>query len=414
MSIIADIINIGNELLIGQVINSNAASMAIALNSIGIDVQNINIISDNKKSILDALKTSLERSQIVLITGGLGPTNDDITKIALCDFFKSKLAFSQDAFSDIEQLFALRHFPITESNRQQAFLPDNCISIPNTRGTARGMWFEKDEKIVIAMPGVPFEMTEMLERYVIPMLQQQILSKYTILHQTMMCAGIGESFLADKISEWEAHLPVSLSLAYLPSPGIVRLRITGKSENALILKKEMSNACIQLKMLISEYIFDDKDISMEAFIVETLTNKNLTVATAESCTGGYIAHLLTSVAGSSQCFKGSVVAYNNNVKASILDVPETMLQKHGAVSEEVVKSMAEQVRKKMRSDFGIATSGIAGPSGGTEIKPVGTVWIAVSNGETTIAKCCHFSNDRLRNIQRSAIETLNLLRLNYL
>ena len=410
MSFTSEIINIGDELLIGQVVNSNASYIAASLNRIGIDVQKVTVIADRKESIFSALSAALEKNNLVLITGGLGPTNDDITKHVLCDFFNSTLVFSQDAFNDIERMFSMRRLPVTETNRQQAMLPDNCIQIPNTRGTARGMWFDCNGKVVVSMPGVPFEMTEMMEQVIMQRLQQRFLSDFSIIHHTVMCVGIGESFLSEKITEWEKQLPMSLSLAYLPSPGIVRLRLTGKNHDETALKNIMEHEITTLKSLVSEYIFAEKDISLENFIIETLKTRKQTLSTAESCTGGFIAHLLTSISGSSQCYKGSIIAYNNDVKINMLDVPEQLLEEYGAVSEPVVRKMAETVRQKLQTDFGIAVSGIAGPTGAVEEKPVGTVWISVSNGDITVAECFHFSNDRIRNIQRSAMAALNLLR----
>jgi nicotinamide-nucleotide amidase len=293
-------------------------------------------------------------------------------------------------------------------------LPDNCIQIPNTRGTARGMWFEHKGKVVVSMPGVPFEMTAMMEQSIMKMLHQRFMSDFSIIHHTFMCTGIGESFFAENISEWENRFPSCLSLAYLPSPGIVRLRLTGKSHDGNALKNIMENEITTLKSLVSEYIFAEKDISIENFIIETLKIRNQTLSTAESCTGGYIAHLLTSVSGSSECYKGSIIAYNNEVKTNLLDVPDRLLEEFGAVSEAVVRKMAETVRKKLQTDFGIAVSGIAGPTGAVEAKPVGTVWIAVSDGRTTASECVYSSSDRLRNIQRSSVAALNLLRKKFL
>jgi len=408
--VVSEIINIGDELLIGQVVNGNAAFLASSLNSIGIEVQKITAIADKQEAIVSVLNEALKKNDLVLITGGLGPTNDDITKNVLCKYFGGNLVFSQDAFNDIEQMFAMRRFPVTEKNRQQAMLPDNCIQIPNMRGTARGMWFEHTGKVVVSLPGVPFEMTAMIEQHLLTMIQQRFMPNYSIIHRTLMCTGIGESFLAEKIADWENRLPDCLSLAYLPSPGIVRLRLTGKSNDEKALQIIMENEIAALKPLISEYIFAEKDIPIEHYIIETLITRSQTLSTAESCTGGYIAHLLTSVNGSSQCFKGSIIAYDNEVKINLLEVPEKMLEKYGAVSEDVVKKMAETVRLKLHTDYGVAVSGIAGPSGAVEGKPVGTVWIAVSNGKKTLADCFHFSNDRIRNIQRSAVAALNLLR----
>lgn len=405
----AEIINIGDELLIGQVINSNAAYLSQSLNSIGIDIPRVTVISDKREAIISALDNALEDADLVLMTGGLGPTNDDITKQVLCEYFNTQLVFCQEAYDDIEKMFSLRNYPMTEVNRQQAFLPEHAISFPNSRGTARGMWLEKGGKVVVAMPGVPFEMTALMELSIMPALTKRFFSDNAIIHRTMVMTGIGESALAEKIQEWEDNLPPCTSLAYLPVPGYVRLRLTGKSDNKALLEQILEDEFGKLRQIASPYIFAEKDTTPEAFIVEELINRGLTLSTAESCTGGLIAHLLTTISGSSGCFNGSVVAYSNEVKISLLDVSQEPLEKHGAVSEEVVRQMAENVRLKLNTDFGIATSGIAGPTGATEGKPVGTIWIAVSNGERTLTECFHFGSDRKRNIQRGAMAALDIL-----
>lgn len=410
MKINAEIINIGDELLIGQVVNTNASFLAQSLNGIGVDVQKISVIPDDKEAIVAALDQAFENAQLIICTGGIGPTTDDITKPTLAEYFGTTLEFSEEAFADIERMFAFRNFPMTESNRRQAYLPKDAVNFPNSRGTARGMWFEKEGKALVSMPGVPFEMTEMMKRSVVPKLKEFFLSDFHIIHKTLIVCGIGESFLADIIVDWENSLPENITLAYLPSPGYVRLRLTGKSEDESLLQNSINQEVEALKKLILPYIFAEKDIMPEAFIIEELTKKGLTLSTAESCTGGMIAHLLTTVSGSSECYKGSVVAYANDVKNAVLDVRDEDLAQFGAVSEEVVRQMAENVRRKLNTDFSIATSGIAGPSGGTEEKPVGTVWIAVSCASKTVAQLFHFGSDRKRNIQRSVVAALDMLR----
>jgi nicotinamide-nucleotide amidase len=410
MKISAEIINIGDELLIGQVINTNASYLAQSLNSVGIEVRKVSMISDQRGSIISSLDASFEHAQLTLITGGIGPTNDDITKQVLAEYFDTELQFSEEAYADIEKMFALRDFPVTEINRQQAYLPIGAVHFPNHRGTARGMWFEKDGKVAVAMPGVPFEMTEIMERYVVPKLKEYFLSDFNIQHRTLMITGIGESFLSEIIADWETSLPKNISLAYLPSPGYVRLRLTGKSEEKKDFQKSINQEIEKVKKLIPQYIFAEKDITPETFIIEELSKRALSLATAESCTGGMISHLLTTVPGSSACFKGGIVAYSNEVKRSLLDVRNEDLILFGAVNEQVVRQMAENIRKKFDADYGIATSGIAGPTGGTPKKPVGTVWIAVNGKSKTVAQVFHFGNDRKRNIQRSSIAALDMLR----
>jgi len=410
-----EIINVGDELLIGQVVNTNAAWMAEQLNLAGFMVNQFTVIGDNRQEILESLKNAHLRSDIILMTGGIGPTKDDITKDALCQFFRTKLVFNHQAYENIERFFTLRGIPVTPLNRKQAEIPEKCTPIPNKNGTASGMWFEtefserKTKVIFISMPGVPFEMKAMLTDPVIPLLKQFFQSQ-TIIHRTIMTQGIGESFLSDILESWEKQLPANISLAYLPQPGIVRLRLTGTGPVEESVRNQITEEIVKLKKIIPEYIYGFDDESLEEIVGSLLTAKGSTLATAESCTGGYIAHLITSVPGSSRYFKGSVIAYSNEVKEDELDVNPESLLKFGAVSETVVTEMATNIRRRFNVDFAIATSGITGPDGGTAEKPVGTAWIAIATPTKVLAEKYLFGENRERNIRRTALQALNLLR----
>lgn len=405
---IAEIITIGDELLIGQVIDTNSAWMATKLNEHGIGVKQITSISDNREHILTTLKEASQRANLILITGGLGPTKDDITKTTLCEYFSTGLVFSEIAYKGVSRLFRNRGLPVTDLNRQQAMVPENCTVIPNSNGTAPGMWFQKDEIIYVSMPGVPFEMKAMMENEVLPRLAGK--SNYSIIHRTILTEGIGESFLAAKIASWENNLPSEIKLAYLPQPGMVRLRLTAKGTDKLILEKELKDSVDELFKLAGEYIFGEGEETLQNITGQLLKKYGKTLATAESCTGGYLAHLITSISGSSEYFKGSVIAYANEIKERMLGVEPETLAKHGAVSEETVKQMAEGIRSKFKVDYAVATSGIAGPTGGSPEKPVGTTWIAIASPSGTIAKKFMLGDHRERNIQRAAISALSLLR----
>jgi nicotinamide-nucleotide amidase len=408
-----EIINIGDELLIGQVVNTNASWMAERLNLEGFPVERITVIPDDMEPILAALHEAKYRSSVVLVTGGLGPTRDDKTKEVLCRFFNTNLVFSKEAFRDIENLFRIRGVRVSEINRKQAELPEKCIQIPNPNGTARGMWFttnkSKKRTDFIFMPGVPYEMKVMLADQVIPELKKQC-GQAAIYHKTVLTQGIGESFLSEMIGEWENSLPDNLSLAYLPQPGIVRLRLTGKGDDRATVKNQVDEKVASLLSIIPEYFFGFDDDRLEAIIGDLLKKKSATLATAESCTGGYIAHLITSVPGSSKYYKGSIIAYSNEIKENELEVQHESLIKYGAVSEVVVKEMAEGMRRKFGTDYSIATSGIAGPDGGSTEKPVGTTWISIATPVKTVA--CHYllGEERERNIRKTALQALNLLR----
>ena len=405
----AEIISIGDELLIGQVVNTNAAWMGQELSACGIAVKQVTVISDNRDHILAALREASGRAAIVLVTGGLGPTKDDITKQTLCSYFGTDLIFHEETYQMIVKIFGSRGYVISELNRKQAEIPANCTPIPNPNGTAPGMWFEKDGIIYVSMPGVPFEMKPMMTEYILPELKKRFVSQ-VIIHKTILTQGVGESSLAEQIESWEDSLPLHIKLAYLPQPGIVRLRLTATGTDAPELESTLDDLIDRLKQIIGDLIFGYDNDTLEGVVGKILLSNNLSLSTAESCTGGYLAHMITSVPGSSAWFKGSIISYANEVKQVFLDVDEEDLITWGAVSEPVVRKMAETVRKKLGTDYSIATSGIAGPDGGTEEKPVGTTWIAVAGPSGTLTRKFLFGDGRDRNIHRTAIFALNLLR----
>ncbi len=405
----SEIISIGDELLIGQVVNTNASWMAEQLNRAGIKVNQVTAISDQREHILSTLEEAGKKSDIVLVTGGLGPTKDDITKQTLCEFFNTKLKFNEEVFENIKKLFGKRELIINELNRKQAEIPKNCIPIKNNNGTAPGMWFEKDDIIYISMPGVPFEMKPMITDFVIPELSKRF-NAPAIVHRTILTQGMPESLLASEIESWENSLPANIKLAYLPQPGIIRLRLSASGKNKTELKNQTSYEIQKLKKIIPDLIFGYDNDTLYEIIGNLLRKNGQTVSTAESCTGGYIAHLITSVPGSSDYFKGSVVAYSNEIKENILSVNHKSLIDHGAVSKEVVIEMARGVQQKFNTDYSIATSGIAGPGGGTAKKPVGTTWIAITTPFKTFAKKFQFGEHRQRNISKTALTALNMLR----
>jgi len=406
----AEIINIGDELLIGQVVNTNASWMATALTMAGVDVVQITAISDKEKAIRNAVDEAATRAGIILMTGGLGPTKDDITKKVLATYFNSGMIFHEPTFEQVKAIFKVRHFEVSEVNHQQALIPEKCTPLFNKNGTAPGMWFEQNHKVFVSMPGVPFETKIMMEEQVIPRLKDYFKLK-SIVYKTVMTTGLGESFLAEKIKDWENNLPGHIKLAYLPQPGIVRLRLTAKGENEKQLRDEIDQQIKAMHLLIDDLIFGYDDISMEAVIGNMLTRKKKTLATAESCTGGYIAELITSIAGSSNYFMGSVVSYSNEAKINMLGVPAEDIEQYGAVSKQVVEAMATGARQKLNTDYAVATSGIAGPGGGTDEKPVGTTWIALATPAGVTSKLFHFGEHRGRNIRRAALAALDMLRL---
>jgi len=404
-----EIITIGDELLIGQVVDTNSAWMGEQLNLIGLRVVQITSISDQREHILKALEQAADRAEIILITGGLGPTSDDITKPTLSEYFNSPLVFHPEVLEEVERMFASRGLPVTKVNRKQAEVPENATVMPNHNGTAPGMWFEKDSRIYVSMPGVPFEMKGIMTNYVLSELAKRSTSQ-AIYHKTVLTQGMGESMVAARIEDWEKALPGNIKLAYLPQPGMVRLRLTGTGTDPDTVKKQVDEEAEKLIPLIGELIYGYNEDKLESIIGRLLKEKNATLSTAESCTGGYVAHLITSIAGSSDYYYGSIIAYHNNIKQSHLGVKETVLQDFGAVSREVVMAMAEGARKKLGTDYAISTSGIAGPDGGTPEKPVGTVWIAVASPSGIEAKLLHLGPNRMRTIQMAAFNVLNMLR----
>lgn len=404
-----EIITIGDEILIGQIVDTNSAWMAKELNNAGIRIKQITSVSDDKDHIKKAIDEARTRVDIILITGGLGPTKDDMTKATLCEYFNTTLKRDEAAYANVKSIFDSRGLPFTPINEKQADVPINCTPIMNTKGTAPGMWFEEFGKVIVSMPGVPYEMKAMMENFVIPKLSEKFKTPY-IIHQTILTQGIGESFLSERISSWEDSLPENCKLAYLPSTGMVRLRLSSVGEDKIALESQVRNLIDKLTPLISDYIYGYDNESMEQIVGRLLRSKNKKISTAESCTGGYIAHRITSVPGSSAYFEGSVIAYSYEIKEKILGVKKETLEKYGAVSEQVVLAMANGVNKNFNTDYSIAASGIAGPDGGTPDKPVGTVWIAIATPEKTFAKKFLFGNDRERNIIRTNITALNLLR----
>ena len=405
---LAEIITIGDEILIGQIVDTNSAWIAQQLNQIGVKVKQISSVSDNKEHILKALSEAEERSSLILITGGLGPTKDDITKHTLCEYFNTQLVFNQEVYNNVEKIFSLRGKTVSETNRHQAEVPSNCIPIENKLGTAAGMWFEKNVKVFISMPGVPYEMKGMMENILLDKIKSHFTTP-SIIHRTILTQGIGESYLADMIAEWEEALPSNMKLAYLPSLNMVRLRISASGENKERLEEEVSKQAVSLQSIIKEYIFGFETDTLEGVIGKLLLENKQSLATAESCTGGYIAHLITKVAGCSEYYKGSVIAYSNEIKTMELNVNPNDLQQYGAVSREVVEQMAKGVKEKFNTDYAIATSGIAGPTGGSIEKPIGTVWIAISTPTGVVSEKYLFGDNRLGTIQRATLTALHML-----
>ena len=408
--VLAELLTIGDEILYGQIVDTNSQWMSVELDKVGIKVVRKTSVGDQEDEILTALAEAEKRADIILITGGLGPTNDDLTKPCLVKYFDCPLAIHEEALAEVTEFFKSRGRELTEINRQQAALPICCTKITNAIGTAPGMWFEKNGKVFVSMPGVPYEMKLMMTSIVIPKLQRQF--KTPVIHHRVLCtAGIGESILAEKISAWEKALPKHCSLAYLPNLGQVRLRLTSFGDNLMQLKQEAEALIEKLLPLAGEYIYSFSDETLEVVVGNTLREKKLTLSIAESCTGGYVSHLITSVPGSSEYFQGSMIPYSYEIKMQHLGVKSETLEKYGAVSEETIKEMAELVRKKFGTDIGVATSGVAGPGGATPEKPVGTVWIALADGKQVVTRKLQLSKDRLINIQAASIAVLNLIRL---
>lgn len=401
-------ISIGDELLIGQVINTNAAWLGEQLSGAGFRLDSTLTIGDSEKAIMDALQSCMD-ADLVLVTGGLGPTADDITKPTVCKFFGTELAFCQAAYDNIISIFNRRGFQMSERNKGQAYLPKSCQYIPNTYGTAPCMWLEKQGVVFAFMPGVPYEMKGIFNDELLPRIKDRF-HAVPYAKRVIMTTGIGESFLADKIKDWEDNLPAFLSLAYLPQYGMVRLRLSGRHEDANLLNMTLDNEVEKLKQLVSDYIFALEDKPIERVVFDLLMDKALTFASAESCTGGNIAHVITLIPGSSEIYKGTAVTYATPTKTKVLGVPAETIEKYTVVSQPVVEAMATGVRNLMEADFGVATTGVAGPGGGTEETPVGTVWIGVASKRGVVSKCYNFGKDRENVINRATIMAYEMLR----
>ena len=407
-----EVISIGDELLIGQTINTNASWIGEQINILGFTISHCLVISDLKNDIINALDQAYKRSDIIIITGGLGPTNDDITKHTLTEYFNTSLELDLDIEKNIIDYFTNRKLPILQSNRDQALIPKSCQVLPNSRGSASGMWFEKNGVVFISLPGVPYEMKGIMNDHVFSRLLALKGDENIIINKTIRTHGMGESFLAEVIKSWEKKLAnENIKLAYLPSPGIVKLRLSIIGKDRKSSEEKLNSYILKLKKLIPEQIYGYDTDTMEGVVSNLLKEKKHTLSTAESCTGGNISKMITSISGSSSFFNGSLVTYTNKSKSQLLDVNDQVIEKHGAVSQQVVEQMAQNVRLKFDSDYGISTSGIAGPTGGTLEKPVGTVWIAVASEKKVISKKLNLGYNRERNIHVSSLSVLNLLRL---
>ena len=404
-----EIIVIGDELLIGQVTDTNSGWIARELNHIGWEVTEITTVRDRSREITDALNSSFGRVDVVLLTGGLGPTKDDITKQTLCDYFGGKLVFDESVFANVEAIFRRRKLTMNDSTRNQAYVPNMCTVIQNPVGTAPVMWFERNGKVLVSMPGVPTEMKTVMKEVVISRLREYFQDHSSILHRTCLVKDFTESRLSETLSDFEAQLPACIKLAYLPTPGVIRLRLTARGDEESYLQKIIDDEFFKLRTILGSHLFCGSDTTLAGALGSILAERGETLATAESCTGGNIAHEITRIAGSSVYFKGSVVAYSNEVKTRVLNVSSEILSGFGAVSRETVLQMVSGVQRLLSSDCAIATSGIAGPGGGSVEKPVGTVWIAVRYGERSEVECFCFEGDREQVIARATQSALLML-----
>jgi len=405
----AELLTIGDEILYGQIVDTNSQWMSVELDKLGIKVIRKTTVGDIEQDILTAFAEAENRADIILITGGLGPTSDDLTKPVLAKYFNCGLEINAEALAEVTEFFNSRGRELTEINKQQAALPTACEKITNAMGTAPGMWFNKGDKVFMSMPGVPHEMKRMMTEHVLPRLNKKF-ELPVIHHKIIRTIGLGESFLAEKIADWEKALPMHIKLAYLPSLGEVKLRLTAFGNSLSQLQTETNEQAGKLKEIIDQFIYGYGEEPIEVVIGKLLKEKKLTLSIAESCTGGYLSHLITSVPGSSEYFLGSMIPYDYQIKMRQLGVKPETLEKYGAVSEPTIIEMANIVRAKFNTDIGVATSGIAGPGGATADKPVGTVWIAYSDKNHTVTKKLQLSKDRLINIRLSSVAVLNLIR----
>lgn len=404
----AEVITIGDELLIGQVVDTNSAWIGQELNKIGIEILRIVSIRDRKEEIMEAIDSAMKRANIVLVTGGLGPTKDDITKQTLCEYFHTELVFNEDVYENVKRVLAGK-IPMNALNKSQAMVPKDCTVINNPVGSASVSWFEKGDKVLVSMPGVPQEMIAVMKESVLPKLQERFQTD-VIIHQTFLVQHYPESVLAEKLEAWETALPECIKLAYLPKLGIIRLRLTGRGKDKEKLTHILDREKVKLEEILGDDIFSEEDVPLEMIVGGLLKKKKLTVSTAESCTGGSIAARLTSISGSSEYFNGGIVAYSNDIKMELLHVSNETLAKYGAVSEETVVEMVKGAMKALKTDCAVATSGIAGPHGGTPEKPVGTVWIAAGYKNEIRTYKQETNRGRAMNIERAGNNALLMLR----
>lgn len=408
----ACLISIGDEILIGQITNTNTVWLAKELNLLGIRATKMLTISDEKESIESALKDSIGNFELILITGGLGPTKDDITKKTLADYFNLELEYHEPSFNNIVSVFQKFGKYPDDRYKIQAYMPKGADILINKTGTASGMWFDYNNSIIVSMPGVPKEMIYLMQHEVIPKLKEHK-KLVSIEHRTISCFGIGETDLSEILDEFENNLPNHIKLAYLPntSTGYIRLRLSGFENDKSKLKQEIDTQLNKLNHILGSIVVGEEDQKIEEILAQKFISDEISLGTAESCTGGNIAHKITSIPGSSKFYKGSVVSYSNEIKTNILNVSKNTLENHGAVSEETVKEMASGLKKLLHVDYAIATSGIAGPHGGTDAKPVGTIWIAIATPNSIETKKLQLGNDRWRNIEMTSSVALNMLRI---
>jgi nicotinamide-nucleotide amidase len=406
----AEIITIGDEILLGQTIDTNSAWLGLKLSEIGISVYQKTAISDDENHILTALKEAHHRADLIIVTGGLGPTKDDITKHTLVKYFNTELIINDEVLQNITAFFKLRGREMTDINIQQAALPKNCIVLKNKRGSAAGMWFEVGGKVYISMPGVPYEMIGIMQDFGLEKIKSHFKTP-NIVYKMIYTIGVGESFLAETIEEWENKLRAEgLKLAYLPAPGMVKLRVTYEHDNKELAEKMVQEKIDEVLPLINEHVYSLHNDKIEHVVGDLLLKLGKTLSTAESCTGGNIAHLITSVPGASSYYMGSVLSYSNDVKIAELNVDPADIEKYGAVSEQVVTQLAKGSLAKFSTDYSIATTGIAGPTGGSDEKPIGTIWIAVASKKGVKTELFKLGNNRSRNIQVASLMALNMLR----
>ena len=403
------VITIGDEILIGQIIDTNSAWIGQQLNLIGAEVREIQSVADDRNDIVAALRRAGQLADVVLITGGLGPTKDDITKTAIAEYYQVEHIFSSSMYDQIVRFFERLGRTTTEAHRQQCFVPQNATLLKNKMGTAPGMWFDENDTVIVSMPGVPYEMKYLMEYEVLPRLKDRFPAQ-PIYHRTILTAGEGESRIAERIAQFSEHLPDNLKLAFLPNLGQVRLRLTGRGSSEPALVQTITEKVSELTALLPDLVFGFDTQTLEEVVGELLVARGQTVVTAESCTGGKIAQRITAIPGASRYFKGSIIAYDNKVKTDLLRVPPQTLQLHGAVSEECVEAMVLGATSALNADYAVATSGIAGPGGGTREKPVGTIWIAAGNADRVVTQKLSLGKRRTQNIEYTSTAALNLLR----